>query len=151
MKKFVDNDNGRDPELAHPGRSANRKKPLEEKKAEKPNFLDSALPIPFKPQNADKRRPKQQDQPEDRFFRLEPSLVKNGDPKEMMDPRDRILKELHGKGKGVAMRPQSNQLDRFGRILRDKNRELSQASLDVPKDQEGSGSFPMPQNFNKPE
>ena len=40
-----------------------------------------------------------------------------------------------------ANRPLSNQIDRFGRIAFDKNKELSQASLDVDKDGSVSASF----------
>ena len=38
--------------------------------------------------------------------------------------------------KQANVRPVSNQMDRYGRVLFNKNRELSQASLDV--DKEGS-------------
>jgi len=57
------------------------------------------------------------------------------------DPRDRLQKNFRkkkhtprGGGPGPRIRPASNKLDRFGRIAFNKNKELSQASLDIKND-----------------
>lgn len=54
-----------------------------------------------------------------------------------LDPRDRIMGK---KSKKSVLRPVSNQIDRFGRIAFNKNKEPSQASLDVDDDEEESKS-----------
>lgn len=55
-----------------------------------------------------------------------------------MEARERLLKHQHNEMKQRAIRPASNQIDRFGRIAFDKNRELSQASLDVDSNFSGN-------------
>jgi len=82
----------------------------------------------FYPQ--DVRQPKEQ-----RLKKNQESVVLrglNGDSQDSLDIRDRIM---GGLGQRRVARPASNQIDRFGRIAFNKNRELSQASLDVDKEE----------------
>lgn len=48
-----------------------------------------------------------------------------------MEARERLLKHHNLQMQQKAQRPVSNQIDRFGRIAFNRNRELSRASLDV--------------------
>lgn len=112
-----------------------------EKQPGKPdqNRLDSEEPPHLKLYQADKRQPKKKDGEERKEARDRFEEQKINIRNISQDPRDRLLRARNqlqaNLGQKKENRPNSNQLDRFGRVKQDKNRELSQASLDVDSDQ----------------
>lgn len=116
---------------------------VEERKGnEKDRKIEAAIHdednmINLRVQYLDQRRPKQQNdanlrQRNEKRQQLLYSL------NSQMEARERLLKHQHNEMKQKAIRPASNQIDRFGRIAFNKNRELSQASLDVESNFSGN-------------
>ena len=78
------------------------------------------------PKNLGKRVPKKKIKKQD--LNIDEPLSDGGS----LDPRERLMGMKNKRAGGV--RPVSNQLDRFGRIAFNKNKEPSQASLDVSEE-----------------
>ena len=75
----------------------------------------------------DKRQPKQR---KDEEYNRQARLAGKSSNGSSVDPRLRLLDRQQRQ-----IRPASNKIDRFGRILHNKNKDISQASLDVDNDE----------------
>lgn len=116
-----------------------RLKPLEravkeERKSVSPLSSDDSCPRLAK-RSFDKRKPKDlKRQQVDEFNRNARIGGQLSDRSGSFDPREKIMGVI--KQGQMKLRPSSNKIDRFGRIAFDKNKELSQASLDVKDEDE---------------